>query len=206
MSIIASDGAPAGLGFDPSTPDFMDDLTESRPANPKAAAFAQRIGEEIGADPNLLLHQYREQVDAVRDAGFALANQKAKMAALASRFGGRGNSASHWDAERSAMRARIAEARRNELLVLDKDELKAEIGSGSISEAYLDTYSRADAEYKRYLDRARVELEQYEEQQAKLSEAFAALDHEKGILSYLEARLSMARALSYAYGAEYRNT
>lgn len=155
--------------------------------------FASRLGEEIGADPEGLLHEYRAQVDRVHEAALRVARQKAHMAALASRFTARGT-VSHWDAERKATLARLAEGRRLEQLAK----------SEKVTESALDGYAHAHPEYQRYLERARVELEQYEEQQARLSELFATLDHEKGILAYLEARLQTIRALSYAYGAEAR--
>lgn len=169
--------------------DTMDDLTVTIPRD----SFASRLGEEIGTDPNVLLQQYREQVDAVRDAAYNVAMQKAHMAALASRFGARGT-VSHWDAERKAKLATLAEARREEVRV----------EGGKVTESALDSYAHAHPDYLRYLERARVELEQYEEQQAKLSQAFADLDREKGVLAYIDARLQMVRTLSYAYSAEAR--
>lgn len=155
--------------------------------------FTARMGDELGADPEALLADYRAQVDRVHEAALAVARQKAHMAMLASRFGARGT-VSHWDAERKAFLARLAEGQRAELLA----------AGSKVSEAGLDSFAHAHADYARYLERARVELEQYEEQQAKLSELFAALDHAKGVLAYYEARLQMVRALSYAYSAEAR--
>lgn len=157
--------------------------------------FSERLGDELGSDPDEVLSSYREQVDNVRTAALAVARRKAHMASLASRFGARG-SVSHWDAERKAVLARLMEGRRAELLAA---ELK-------VTESALDNYAHAHPDYQRYLERARVELEQYEEAQARLSESFAELEHAKGLLSYLDSKLQMMRALSFAWGSEARLT
>lgn len=187
-------------------PDFLEDLTEpSRPHNPDG--IGSRLAIETNIDPEALMQEYREQVDRVRDADYAVVNQKRKMADLAARFGTRGEkSGSHYDSMRSSFRAQLAEKRRAELLPLGKDELKAVTGSGSLSEAYLETYSKAHPEYVAYLAKADKELRAWERAQADLSERFADLRHEQRVLSEIEARVSMFKALGYAYSAEARLT
>lgn len=183
--------------------DAMDGLARSRPP---AESFSQRIGTELGTDPETLLQQYREQVDRAHKAALAVAKQKARMAQLASRFGGKGNQGGHWEFERKAKYSEIAEARRLDLLGLSKEEMRQAIGTDRLTESYLDSYAHSTEEYRRFLERARVEMEQYQEADAKLSELFADLAHEKGILAYLEARVQTLRSLSYAWGSEIRNT
>lgn len=180
-------------------------MNQGNGTHSRREGIASRLAVETGLDADQLTQEYREQVDTVRDADLAVVSCKRKMTHLASRFGVRGErGGSHYDAERSALRAKIAETRRAEILPLDKDSLKAQTGSTSLSEAYLETYSKAHPEYQRYLERARVELEQYEEAQVRLSEAFANLAHEKRRLSEIEFRLQTFKTLSYSYGAEAR--
>lgn len=160
-----------------------------------AESYATHLAEQIGTDPEQVLHLYRQQVDRVHEVAVEIARIKGDLARLASAQGARGQS-SHWDHARKSLLAQIAETRRAELLA----------ASEKVTESALDSYAHAHRDYRAFLDRGRQELEEYEHRQADLSEAFANLEREKGVLAYLEARLAILKATTYAYSAEARLT
>lgn len=157
--------------------------------------YAEHLAEQLGTDPEQILHLFRQQVDRVHDVAVRIARIKGDLARLASAQGARGQS-SHWDHSRKALLATLAEARRAELLA----------ASEKVVEGALDTYAHAHHDYRAFLDRGRLELEEFEHAHADLSEAFADLEREKGVMAYLEARLNILKATTYAYGAESRLT
>lgn len=146
----------------------------------------------IGADPERWLQAYREQVDKVHAAGLALAKVKAELAQLAARHGGGKGQQSHFEYERKAKYSEIAEGRRGELLRAGE----------KVVEAALESYAHAHPAYLAFLEHARSERARYEALQAKLSEAFADLEHAKGVEAYLAARIQVVRSQLYAFGQE----
>lgn len=159
------------------------------------SSYGARLGEDLGLDPEQLLQSYRDQVDTVHQASIRVARIKADLARLAAEHGSRGQN-SHWDHGRKALLAKLSEARRAELLAAGE----------KVVEKALDTEAHAHHDYLAFLDRGRRELEEYEHRQADLSEAFADLEREKGVLAYLDARLTVFRTLAYSYSAEARLT
>ncbi len=148
----------------------------------------------IGIDPEAVLQDFRTQADKVHEAGVRIARLKAEMAQLVARHGNGKGLQSHFEYERKAKYSEIAEARRMELLRRGE----------KVVEGALDSYAHAHPAYLAFLEHARGERVRLEEMQAKLSEAYADQEREKGIQAYLAARLDVIRAQTFAYGQEAR--
>jgi hypothetical protein len=160
----------------------------------------------VGGDPDEVLQEYRDQIDRVHAASMQVAQQKAHMVRLEVRFGKSNQAGSHWDAERKVLLAEISEEervkyRRNPEQTTDSKGVTKDV---SLTDGRVEDLAHAHPRYRKFLDETLREREDYARASVKLSEAFAELEHAKGIQAYLEARLQMMRSLTYAYGAETR--